>query len=321
VFCLVDAHDKAGAGSSAFGRKRTLHEVISSGWPAFFPTGSIACLRFRNGEAVEQEKPLDTAAAEAYEKYIVPAFMLPLLKDVIDTAAPQPGECVLDVACGTGIVARLVAPRVAPGGTVSNLDFDPAMIAVGRGLVECPPGVSMTWHCASALSMPFDDGAFDLVFCLNGLQFLPDYAAGLVEMRRVMKPGARLLVTVLSAVDRCKGHSLVLRGLERRGVDPTPMLKAFALADAGKLEALTGNAGFHGASIRALPARVRFPSARHFVEALAAGAVATRHALSRLREDQRTEFLNEMGEAFRQYEVDGGIATPQEQLLLVARAA
>ena len=270
---------------------------------------------------MEQGNPLDTAAAEAYENYIVPAFMLPLLEDVIYTAAPQPGEHVLDVACGTGIVARLVAPRVAPGGTVSNLDFDPAMLAVARGLVECPPGVSITWHRASALSMPFDDGAFDLVFCLNGLQFLPGQADGLVEMRRVMKPGARLLVTVLSAIDRCEGHSLVLRGLERRGVDPTPMLKAFALGNAEKLEALMASAGFHGASVRALPARVRFPSARHIVEALAAGAVATRHALSQLREDQLTEFMNEMGEAFREYEVDGGIETPQEQFLLVAHAA
>lgn len=263
---------------------------------------------------------MDTTAAEAYEKYIVPAFMLPLVNGVIDIAAPRRGEFVLDVACGTGLVARLVASRVAPGGTVSNLDFDPAMIAVARGLVESPPGVTMTWHCASALSMPFDDGAFDLVFCLNGLQFLPDHAAGLAEMRRVMKPGARLLVTVLSAVDRCRGHALLLRGLERRGVDPAPMLKAFALGDAAKLEALAGNAGFPGARIRVVQDRVRFPSAGHFVDALAAGAVATRHVLARLSDDQRNEFMHEMREEFRQYEEDGGVATPQEQLVLVARA-
>jgi len=270
---------------------------------------------------MEQEKPLDTTAAEAYEKYIVPAFMLPLVKEVIDAAAPHPGEEVLDIACGTGIVARLVAPRVAPGGTVSNLDFDPAMIAVARGLVQHPPDLTMTWHCASALSMPFDRGAFDLVFCLNGLQFLPSYAAGLAEMRRVLKPGGRLVVTVLSAVDRCKGHSLLLRGLERRGIDPTPMLKAFALGDAVKLEALAGDAGFRPTRVRALSERVRFPSGRHFVHALAAGAVGTRHALSQLPEDQRTELLKEMDEEFREYEEDGGVASPQEQLLLIARTA
>lgn len=272
------------------------------------------------GCAVEQEKPIDTTAAEGYERLILPAFMLPVVKDVIDAAAPRPGESVLDVACGTGLVARLVAPLVAPGGTVSNLDFDPAMIAVGRRLVECPTSVGLTWHCASALMMPFDDSAFDLVFCLNGLQFLPDQAAGLAEMRRVMKPWGRLVVTVLSSVDRCKGHSLVLRGLERRGVDPTPMLKAFALGDPAMLEALVGNAGFCGASVRPVRARVRFPSAQHFVDALAAGAVATRHALARLPEDQRTIFMREMSEEFRHYQEDGGVATPQEQLMLVARA-
>ena len=67
---------------------------------------------------MEQEKPLDTAAAEAYEKHIVPAFMLPLVKGVIDTAAPQPGERVLDVACGTGIVFENIVKRNPEGQNV-----------------------------------------------------------------------------------------------------------------------------------------------------------------------------------------------------------
>ena len=266
-----------------------------------------------------QETPSDTTAAEAYERNIVPAFMLPLMKTVFDTAAPRPGEHVLDVACGTGLVARLAAPLVAPGGSVTSLDLDPAMIAVGRGLVESPSSVNIAWHCASALSMPFDNATYDLAFCLNGLQFLPDHAAGLAEMRRVMRSGARLMVTVLSSVDRCRGHSLVLRGLERRGVDPTAMLKAFALGDVGKLEALARGAGFRAVSVRAIPAIVRFPSARHFVDALAVGAVATRHALSRLPGQQREEFLREMDQEFRPYASDAGIATPQEQLMMVTR--
>jgi ubiquinone/menaquinone biosynthesis C-methylase UbiE len=170
----------------------------------------------------------------------VPAFMLPLMKRVIDTASPRPGEHVLDVACGTGLVARLVAGVVAPGGTVSNLDLDPAMVEVGRGLVESPRGVTVTWHCASALSMPFDDGAFDLAFCLDGLQFLPDYAAGLAEMRRVLKSGARLIVTVLSSVDRCKGHSLILRGLERRGVGSDADAQGICLGRRGQAAGANG---------------------------------------------------------------------------------
>lgn len=267
-----------------------------------------------------QEKNLETTAAEAYEKYILPTFMLQMGKDAVDIAVPHPGERVLDVACGTGLVARLVASRIAPGGSLDCLDFDPAMIAVARSLVDCPPDVKMSWHCASALTMPFDDQSFDLVLCLQGLQFMPDFAAALGEMRRVARSGARLIVTVWSAIERCKGHHLVLRGLERRNVDPSPMLKAFALSDPEKLVALAGGAGFNSAAVRAIAGRVPFRSARDFVEALAAGAVAARHALARLPENQHAEFFDEMEREFRPYIEGDGIATPFEQLLLVARA-
>jgi len=269
---------------------------------------------------MEPANALDTTAAEAYEKFILPTFMLPLGKEAIELVAPGHGENVLDVACGTGLVARLVAQRVAPGGAVRGLDFDPAMLAVAGELVECPPRVELSWHCASALSMPFDDDLFDVAFCLHGLQFLPDCAAGLAEMHRVMKPGARLLVTVWSAIERCKGHHAVMCGLERRQVDPTPMLKAFALGEPGQLEALASNAGFHDVSVRRMGGSVRVPSARHFVDALAAGAVAARHALARLPEHQRAAFMDEMSEAFRPYADHGGVAPPNEQLVLVARA-
>jgi len=269
---------------------------------------------------MEQEKPLDTTAAEAYEKYILPTFMLRMGMDAVEVAAPRPGERVLDVACGTGLGARLVASRIAPGGTLDCLDFDPAMIAVARGRADCPPEVRLNWHCASALSMPFEDQAFDLMFCLQGLQFVPDPAAALGEMRRVAKPGARLIVTVWSAIERCMGHHLVMRGLERRNVDPSPMLKAFALGKAEQLIALAGGAGFGGASVREFPGRVQFRSARHFVEALAAGAVAARIALSRLPEDQRADFFEEMESEFQPYREGTGIATSFEQLLLEAHA-
>jgi ubiquinone/menaquinone biosynthesis C-methylase UbiE len=269
---------------------------------------------------VIQEETVDTTAAEAYEKHILPAFMLPLVKGVIAAAAPRPGERVLDVACGTGLVARLVAPLIAPGGTMNSLDFDPAMIAVALRVVKCPPDTNMTWHCASALSMPYDDHVFDVVFCLHGLQFFPDHAAGLAEMHRVMKPRARLAVTVWSALDRCKGNHLVLKGLEHRGVDPTPVAKPFVLGDVDKLQTLAHDAGFREISVRAEPGHIRFPAARNFVEALATGSVAARLALSKLPDGQRASFMDEMAEQFRPFEEGGGVAVPCEQLVLAARA-
>jgi len=269
---------------------------------------------------MEPEKSIDTTAARAYERFIVPAYMLPAAKGAIELGAPQPGEKILDVACGTGLVARLIAQKVAPGGELKCLDFDPAMIAVANEVVQSPSGVNITWHCASALSMPFEEKSFDVVICLHGLQFMPDYGAALAEMRRVMKPGARLLITVWSTIDRNKGHYAVVRGLERQQVMPAAMLKGFALGERGKLESLVSAAGFRDVSVTAMQGNVRFPSAEKFVEALAAGAVAARHALAGLPEEKRTAFMGEMREEFRQFEEHGGIAPPNEQLVLVARA-
>ena len=267
----------------------------------------------------ESGKLLDTTAAEAYEKLLVPAFQGPQAVEAVEVASPRPGEQVLDVACGTGIAVRLALPRVTPGGSVAGLDIDPAMIAVARSLSRSPDGVTLDWHCASAQAMPFETGRFDIVFCLQGLQFLPDCTAGLAEMRRVMKPGARLVAIVWNAIEHCTGQYAVVQTLKRRGVDPAPMLKANALGDAGKLRAHASDAGFGEATVRAASATARFPSTRHFVEALTAGGVASRLAISKVPENQRNAFLDEISGALRQYEDKNGVTFPLGYLVLVAR--
>lgn len=263
--------------------------------------------------------PFDTTAAEAYEKFLVPTLNRPLAEEAIELTAPRPGEQVLDVACGTGIAVRLAAPLVAPGGRVAGLDFDPAMIAIARTVVSEPPGVSVTWHCASAQEMPFETGTFDIVFCLQGLQFLPDCSAGFAEMRRVMKPGGRLLAIVWNALEHCKGHYAIAQALKRRNLDATPMLKSLSMGDNGKLRKHAGEAGFRDVNIRAVSGSARFPSAKHFVEALAAGGPASRHALSKVPENQRSEFHEEISTALRQYEDKDGVALPLGYLVLIAR--
>jgi len=267
----------------------------------------------------EAGKRLDTTAAEAYEKLLVPTLNAPLAAEAIELASPRPGEQVLDVACGTGIAVRLVAPHAAPGGRVVGLDFDPAMLAVARRIVQCPAGVTLDWHCASAQAMPFETGTFDIVFCLQGLQFLPDCTAGLAEMRRVMKPGGRLVAIVWHTGEHCKGQHAIIQALGRRNLDAAPMLKALSMGDTGKLRKHASEAGFRDVDIRAASGSARFPSARHFVEALAAGGPASRHALSNVPENQRSGFYDEVREALRQYEDKDGVRLPLGYLVLVAR--
>ncbi len=133
-------------------------------------------------------------AAENYERFFVPAIGARFARDLVDRAAPRPGEGVLDVACGTGIVARLAAAEVGPTGSVAGLDVNPGMLGVAASVV--PEGLGITWHEASAEAMPVPDDTFDVVLCQMGLQFVDDQPAALREMRRVLAPGGRLLLNV-----------------------------------------------------------------------------------------------------------------------------
>lgn len=264
--------------------------------------------------------PLDTTAAEAYEKFLVPTLNTPQAVEAVAIASPRAGEQLLDVACGTGIGIRLALPHITPGGRAVGVDLDPAMIAVARSVVRCPGDVELVWHCASAMEMPFDSAMFDIVLCLQGLQFLPDCTKGLGEIRRVIKQDGRLVAMVWNALERSKGHHAIVQALKAHDVDPSPMLKALSLGDAGRLHKSAIDAGFRDVSVRAVATGVRFTSARHFVEALAAGGPASRHALSKVPEQQRSDFHNKITDALKQYENQEGIAIPVEYLVLVARA-
>ncbi len=148
---------------------------------------------------------IDTTAAAAYEKHLVTKVFGPWAERVVEIAAPAPGEAVLDVACGTGVGARLAVPRVMPGGRVVGLDNDPGMIEVARRLAA-QEKIDVEWHCKSALALPFADATFDLCLSLQGPQFVSDPLAGLNEIHRVLKPGGRLGASFSATIEHNKGH-------------------------------------------------------------------------------------------------------------------
>jgi ubiquinone/menaquinone biosynthesis C-methylase UbiE len=132
-------------------------------------------------------------APENYERYFVPAIGAPLAHDLIDAASLRPAEAVLDVACGTGIVARFAAERVGPTGAVAGLDVNPGMLEVARSVVASS---GIEWHEAGAEAMSLPDESFDVVTCQMGLQFFADKPGALREILRVLKTGGRLLINV-----------------------------------------------------------------------------------------------------------------------------
>jgi ubiquinone/menaquinone biosynthesis C-methylase UbiE len=139
-------------------------------------------------------KTYSGTAPENYERFFVPSIGAPLASDLIARARLRPGERVLDVACGTGIIARRAAEQVRPDGVVAGLDINPGMLAAARSLG--PSDITIRWYESPAESMPLPDEAFDVVLCQMGLQFMADKPAALREMRRVLAPRGRVIVSV-----------------------------------------------------------------------------------------------------------------------------
>src|SRR5689334_8372947 len=147
---------------------------------------------------------LEGSAPELYQRYLVPAVTGQWAADLVERAALQPGERVLDVACGTGVVARLAAARVGPSGRVAALDLNPGMLAVARTLPGEPgegAAAVIEWYEDSALALPFPEASFEVAFCQLGLQFFPDRPQALQEMRRVLVSGGRLALSVFGPIE------------------------------------------------------------------------------------------------------------------------
>jgi len=200
---------------------------------------------------------------ENYERYFVPAIGAPLANDLIKIAALRPGERVLDVACGTGVVARLASQVVGAAGTVAGLDINPGMLAVARTTTSA--GMAINWHEGSAEAMPLPDASFDLVLCQMGLQFVPDKHAALTEMRRVLVPGGRLILNVPGPTPQLfviMGEAFTRHiGAEAAGF----VNHVFSLHDPAELQGLINGAGFRDVSVQADTQSLRLPAPEEFL--------------------------------------------------------
>ena len=136
---------------------------------------------------------IERGAPHFYEQQVA-ALMAPFVAALVD-ATVQPGESVLDVACGTGFATRAAAAIAGAGARVDGSDLNPAMVSQARSVPD-DSGADVAWREASALDLPYADDEFDAVICQQGLQFFPDPAAGLREMARVTHPEGRIGVTV-----------------------------------------------------------------------------------------------------------------------------
>jgi ubiquinone/menaquinone biosynthesis C-methylase UbiE len=207
---------------------------------------------------------LDGSAAELYQRYLVPAITTKWAEDLVNRAQPRAGEAVLDIACGTGVVARLTANRVARG-QVIGLDLNAGMLAVARGVPN--EGAPISWVEGSALDLPFRSDSLDVVLCQLGLQFFPDQGRALREMRRVLRASGRAALSVYSPIERTTGANAFVLALEEvLGTDSSRIKRGeHSFADTAQIEVLLKNSGFDAVDVLTVQQTIAFPSVHDYV--------------------------------------------------------
>lgn len=262
---------------------------------------------------------LSARAAELYQRIPARYILGPWAPLLLECAAVAPGQRVLDVACGTGVVARAAAARVGSGGHVAGIDLNSGMIAVARSL---PPatGAAIEWHEASALALPFEESSFDVVLCQQGLQFFPDRGLALREMRRVLRRAGRLALSVWnnaglynSAVGKALGVYV--------GQDVAMRFSASRKAPSGEeLRRLAADAGFVAIELRIERMTIDLPPVETFVlDHLAATPVASDIAAA--GPVAHAQIGRSVKQQLHAYVRDKGVSFPEETHLLTARVS
>jgi len=201
-------------------------------------------------------------AAKVYEERLVPAFFAKWAGKIAAAANLQPGELVLDVACGSGILARECAKLVGESGSATGVDPNPGMLSVARS--KAP---DLEWKEGEATALPFESGSFDAVVSQFGLMFFPEPGPALTEMRRVLKPEGRMVIAVFDRVEQAPAYAAMAGVLERL-VSPeaaTMLLHPFCMGDREDLAQQFAGAGLSGAEIHTDETQAHFPSVREMV--------------------------------------------------------
>ncbi len=257
--------------------------------------------------------PLETA--ETYESRFVPAIFADWSMPVIEAAGIGPGTRVLDVACGTGIVARTAAPLVGADGQVVGVDLNPAMLAVAERVAP-----TVEWRQGPADELPVETGSFDVVTCQMAMMFFPDRRAALVEMARAVGPGGRVVVMVPAGLaDQPAYGPFVEAVVDRAGDWTRSLVEAYwNCGDLDELSEVVADAGLEVVDRRTRVGTARFASASDFVLT----EIEATPLAGRVDADTVAAIVGDVGTALARIAVpEGPFEIPLVGHIIVARSA
>jgi len=253
-------------------------------------------------------------AADAYEG-LWQSQLSPAHQRLLQWAAPEPGERVLDVACGTGLIALAAAERVGASGRVTGVDISGRMVELASRQADALGLANTRFSRMEGECLACEAAGFDLLCCALGLMYMPEWDFALHEMHRVLRPGGRIALAVWGERSRC-GWSAVFPIVDAEvSSDVCPLF--FQLGQPGMLAALCRAAGFVDIHEARINAPLHYEDAGQACDAaFVGGPVAL--AWSRFDATTRARVSARYTEAIASWRAGPGYRIPAEFVVLVA---
>jgi SAM-dependent methyltransferase len=242
---------------------------------------------------------------------------------MLELTTPQPGERVLELACGPGGLGLAAAERVAPGGSVVLSDVVPEMTSIAAARASALGLDNVTARDLDLEQIDEPDASYDVVLCREGLMFVPDPGRAARQIARVLRPGGRFAVAVWGPRERNPWLGVVFDAVSGELGAPIPppgVPGPFSLADSDLLGRLLSDAGLADVAVTEQAAPLRAGSFDEWWERTCALAGPLAKILASLSEQEVQSIRARARDAVRTYETPGGVELPGVTLLASGRA-
>ena len=219
----------------------------------------------------EQDVDFSGSIPSNYDRYLGPMFFQPYAEDLAQRVQVRPDGSVLELACGTGILTRVLRSRLAPTVKLMATDLNEPMLR--NAIDKFHVGELVQWQEVDATNLPFADATYDAVVCQFGLMFIPDKRAAVRETYRVLKPGGSFLFNVWDAMEDNElakiAHETIVSFFDR---DPPNFYEVpFGYHDRGEIEKLMTQEGFRAIQISVVAKESKASQAENAAKGLVEG--------------------------------------------------